>query len=162
MVYPDIYPDILTWYGFSKTEIDNVLSVVNGVETISIAASEILYKLPFEASNKFSNVFQQLDNNKNNLKIETTLEEVFLKISHHEANANLDRNNNNHEEETYDADADAGEIEDLKFEQADCQLKKRNAISIFTIHVYAMLYKRFWWSIMDIKGMFLFQTFRIL
>ncbi len=129
-----------------KNEIDNVLSDINGVETVSIAASEILYKLPFEGSGEFANVFCKLDEYKNDLKIETfgisvtTLEEVFLKIGHHETKVNLNTNNEN-EEEKYDTNA-SGVMEDLKFEQADFQLEKRNAISIFIIHIYAILYKR--------------------
>ena len=72
-----------------KPSIDNI--VLNHVPTangLSIAGGEINYRLPFEQSGLFANMFQALDESekKDNIGINsygisvTTLEEVFLKI----------------------------------------------------------------------------------
>ena len=124
-----------------KPPIDNIiLQNINGAKTISIAAGEILYRLPFESSNKFSNVFKKLDSDKNNLKIETfgvsvtTLEEVFLKIG------------NNHDDDDDDdmknTDIDMVDMNDIRFEQPEFQLENKNTFWIFFVHIYAILYKR--------------------
>eukprot|EP01084_Bolivina_argentea_P040743 75228_1 len=70
-----------------KHEIDNVvLKSIEGASVVAVAGGEIAYRLPFEETSDFPDVFETLDKEKNNLSISTygisvtTLEEVFLKI----------------------------------------------------------------------------------
>eukprot|EP00486_Rosalina_sp_Unknown_P000997 CAMPEP_0201566782 /NCGR_PEP_ID=MMETSP0190_2-20130828/6860_1 /ASSEMBLY_ACC=CAM_ASM_000263 /TAXON_ID=37353 /ORGANISM="Rosalina sp." /LENGTH=1780 /DNA_ID=CAMNT_0047985985 /DNA_START=1581 /DNA_END=6920 /DNA_ORIENTATION=- len=71
----------------SKNQIDTVvLESIEGSSVISVAGGEIAYRLPFEQTASFPDVFEQLDTVKEDLSISTygisitTLEEVFLKI----------------------------------------------------------------------------------
>eukprot|EP01083_Nonionella_stella_P144520 451369_1 len=69
-----------------KPQIDEILSSIEGTRTISVAATEIMYRLPFKSSAQFANIFIQLNTNKKQFNIKTfgisvtTLEEVFLRI----------------------------------------------------------------------------------
>eukprot|EP01084_Bolivina_argentea_P163656 284676_1 len=129
-----------------KPAIDNILTDIPGVETVSVAAAEILYKLPFESACKFGNVFVQLDEHREELNIETfgvsvtTLEEVFLKIGAHS-------------DTTIDKTPEFNRQDTRMFDQPEFKLDNRNALWIFVMHIYAILYKRFWWSVRDFTGL---------
>ena len=142
-----------------KPPIDNVVRSINGASTISIAAGEILYRLPFESSGQFADIFRKLDADKDDLKVETfgvsvtTLEEVFLKIGNQDgANSIMSVSNGVDKHKVADDDDEYEAFDDYKFEQPDFQLENRNFCWIFIIHFYAIMYKRFWWSIRDVKG----------
>ena len=81
-----------------KPQIDNIVSYINGVKTINVSSTEIIYNLPFDESKHFSIMFDKLVSNRNNLKIKTfgisitTLEQILIKICReNEINHNLER-----------------------------------------------------------------------
>ena len=71
----------------SKEQIDPiVLESVRGSSSLSMAGGEVSYRLPFERTASFPDVFEELEQRKGDLGVSTygisitTLEEVFLKI----------------------------------------------------------------------------------
>merc|ERR1719295_2172033 len=77
----------------SKEEIDPiVLQSIKGSSPLSLAGGEISYRLPFEQTGAFPDVFEALDKRKEALNVSTygisitTLEEVFLKIGEEHKN----------------------------------------------------------------------------
>eukprot|EP01084_Bolivina_argentea_P011948 22379_1 len=148
-----------------KKKVDTfVFDNINKAEDVALAGSELTYRLPFEETAKFSELFDILDNNKDELFIKsygisvTTLEEVFLKIGHDEIDDEVD-----YDSKEVEKDLKVGMDENDKHAAQDqfkqpgnvstFALQNQNAFQIFFIHVYAVLYKRFWWSIRDFKAL---------
>ncbi|MCP5108440.1 MAG: ATP-binding cassette domain-containing protein [bacterium] len=80
-----------TTTGDVQEDIDSiVLKRIQKSSVVSVAGGEICYRLPFEETPKFPDLFGALDESKEETGIEnygisvTTLEEVFLKIGHME------------------------------------------------------------------------------
>ena len=164
----DIADEIANSIDGIKQSVDAfVFSEVPNSESVSLAGSELTYRLPFEQTATFSKLFDRLDEEKEKLNIKsygisvTTLEEVFLKIGHDEGD-NIDEPSENEE---HAGSADSNKIRmDAKdkleaqnqFKQptiSDFALQEKSAFSIFFIHIYAVLFKRFFWSIRDYKAL---------
>eukprot|EP01083_Nonionella_stella_P193084 713453_1 len=151
-----------------KQQVDEyVFDTISGAQSVSLAGSELTYRLPFEQTACFSTLFDTLDDNKQALSIKsygvsvTTLEEVFLKIGH-------DRDEGDEEEDDItNAKTQEDQMKDgmnaLNKLRAKTQFKKptistfqlqdQKASQIFFIHLFAVLYKRFWWSLRDFKAL---------
>ena len=146
-----------------KRNVDKyVFDTIEGSTEVAIAGSELTYRLPFEQSESFSKLFDILDDNKNSLKIKsygisvTTLEEVFLKIGHDEIDDECDvddKMNQKQQIKMNEKDKIDAQRQFAKPEISSFALKDQNAFQIFFIHVYAILYKRFWWAMRDFKGL---------
>ena len=151
-----------------KNKVDKmVYDLIPSAQDVALAGSELTYRLPFEETGKFSKIFDQLDENKERLYLKsygisvTTLEEVFLKIGHDEIDDEADYGK---EEEKGDEKTDKIRMDENAKKDAQNQFKQptvstfalqdQNAFQIFFIHVYAVLYKRFWWSIRDFRALF--------
>lgn len=87
-----------------------VQSKINDANLVSLSSNEINYRLPFEESHKFSQLFELLDllNVERSLGISTygisvtTLEEVFIKISTRNDNGNENENDDSGMDEKID------------------------------------------------------------
>ena len=160
----------------SKNQIDNVvLESIQGSSVISVAGGEIAYRLPFEETASFPDVFEQLDTVKEDLSISTygisitTLEEVFLKIGeqHKEEIEGVDEDetdsdivdpfhgdNGEEEEEEERASKPMRHKSDYQmFEQPTFQLKEQSELLIFLEHFFAILYRRWFWGIRDFRAL---------
>eukprot|EP01084_Bolivina_argentea_P154983 270135_1 len=126
-----------------------IINNIKNSKLISCVGNEIKYQLPFEETDKFAQLFETLDNKKDELGIGsygismTTLEEVFCKIGENE----------HAEYEDVALNVEEKEPEQL-FEQPTFQLTKRSEISIFFMHVYAILYKMIHWQKRDWNTIF--------
>eukprot|EP01084_Bolivina_argentea_P142149 249724_1 len=166
-----------------KAKVDKfVYDTVKDSQEVSLAGSELTYRLPFEQAGTFATLFDILDANKEELKIKsygisvTTLEEVFLKIGHDEDESFIDEDNEPQDHQAPQSDEEERkeplqqkEEQHIRMNAADRKaakaefaptaqistfaLQDRNSFQIFWIHVYAVLYKRFWWSIRDFKAL---------
>jgi len=77
--------------GFNEREVSHMItSAIPDVSQLSNIAGEISYRLPFQSSAHFADVFDAFDQRQNELGIAgygisvTTLEEVFLRVGHEE------------------------------------------------------------------------------
>ena len=166
-----------------KDAVNAYILQIPGAQIVSIAGSEITYKLPFDQTGTFSKVFAELEDNKDKIKLNnygisvTTLEEVFLKIGHDNMNDNIDDSSSNSDSNksgditTYkkknntqderkelllDNDSERYKIANssqFQFHQSSFQLQDRSYLWIFLIHVYAILYKRWCWVKRDGKAL---------
>ena len=141
--------------GKTKEQIDEiVLNTVPRSETVASAGAEICYRLPFEETQAFPEIFDALDAKKEEFKIKTygisitTLEEVFLKIGQLEAgHHNVSTAELKVEEKNDDAKLES------QFPQPTFQLEDQSEFLIFFRHVGAILYQRLALSIRDIRSL---------
>ena len=69
---------------------DVVMNKIHSAQLLSLHGAELIYRLPFESSKTFPELFRLIDERKTDLHIDsygisvTTLEEVFIKVGHGE------------------------------------------------------------------------------
>ena len=135
-----------------KSKIDKyILPDINESELLSYAGTEISYRLPFGESKKYPELFNRLDNDANELSIQnyglsmTTLEDVFLSIGLKTVVTDENGDKSNMAIDMND---------ESLFEQPTFQLEVRSEISIFFLHIYAILYKMVKWFRRDYMALF--------
>ena len=124
---------------------DIILNKINNSKFIEFNGNELTHHLPMNESHKFSELFKELDINKNKLNIDTygisitTLEQVFLKIDNpdHEVKSFIKTRNKRKKS---------------MFSQPRFQLHNQSEFWIFVIHVYAILYKIVKWTMRDYRA----------
>ncbi|ETO28955.1 ABC transporter family protein, partial [Reticulomyxa filosa] len=162
-----------------KSAIDNlVLGSVQSASVLSVAGGEISYRLPFSETAVFPSMFESLDAQKKELKITgygvsaTTLEEVFMKIGEDfgatpvasASKSNMDDDSKlqitpvGHVTRATNAkeNEDDGENEGLAkmFAQPTFRLAQQQECFVLLAHTWAILYKRLWWAVRDVRAMF--------
>merc|ERR1711871_568275 len=142
---------------FNASNVDSLVkSYVHEAKLLSDAGKEISYQLPFSASHKFSELFVAVDSRKSALGIEsygmsvTTLEEVFLRVSH------MDEPGEQKVDVVVPPDciedgAGSKEYQPVQFDR----LEDERQLEFFCRHFVAMITKRAFYFSRDTKSWFL-------
>ena len=137
---------------------------INTSELLSEHANELIYRLPFNMTKQFPELFNDIDSHKQELNITnygvsaTTLEHVFLKVADDEmdlnkgtisSNATTNNNSNNNDENDVKRDEDAvnnldtSDLNSDDFNKMLEDIRIRSEKNLFFVHIYAILYKKY-------------------
>jgi len=152
------------------TKIESLVSQhIPESRVFNIASAEILFEIPLECTYRFKSFFEDLDNNLENLQIETygisvtTLEEVFIRVSRGEDTSHEpkhlpdteieleERSGRGELRKTLLEKFDSEDLESSEFNIAEDRVKG----SLFVSHFWALIEKRVIYSTRDVKGIML-------
>jgi len=131
---------------------------IDNAENLSMAASELSYRLPFESSEAIPNLLRDLDAQKAKIHMleygisVTTLEEVFMKVGEQDlANEGVSLKKQLSKRSSVYGEKKTNEPVERQNTAAllDKRREERSQVQLFGYHLYAMLYKKFWWTSRD-------------